>query len=277
MESLEKSCELSFAQICYIHFINPGPALVFIHGNSTCKEIFEKQYQTLSNKYHILIFDLPGHGSSSDSKIQPENCYTVPNYARCLKELLDFLKIPKVVIMGSSLGGHIGLDFVSLFPEMVMGIIIAGTPPIKPEIESINAGFSLGHPAGKLTCKLESFTEEESILYHTSAGFSDKFSKVIKAGIRTHGLARSTMIIALASGKGEDELNLVQTSLNPLAIANGVKDPFINHDYINNQINFKNLYENKRFECAHVPFWEVPEEFNPFLEKFYKDVCGDQF
>ena len=85
------------------------------------------------------------------------------------------------------------------------------------------------------------------------------------------------MIIALASGKGEDELNLFQTSLIPLAIANGVKDPFINHDYINNQINFKNLYENKKFECAHVPFWEVPEEFNPFLEKFYKDVCGDQF
>jgi pimeloyl-ACP methyl ester carboxylesterase len=106
----EKFHEASFAKIAYLHFPNPGPAIVFIHGNSTCKEIFEKQYQTLNSKFHLLVFDLPGHGSSSNTKILPEKCYTVPNYARCLKELLDFLQIPKILIMGSSLGGHIGLD-----------------------------------------------------------------------------------------------------------------------------------------------------------------------
>ena len=84
------------------------------------------------------------------------------------------------------------------------------------------------------------------------------------------------MITGFLTGKGEDELSLVQNSIIPLAIANGAKDPFINHDYINNQIKFKNLYENRRFECAHVPFWELPGEFNLFLMKFYKDVCAEK-
>ena len=271
--TVEQFYETSFAKIAYLYFPHPKPAIVFIHGNSTCKEIFEKQYLPLSSKLHILVFDLPGHGSSSNSKIASEKCYTVSNYARCLKELLDFLQISNILIVGSSLGGHIGLDFISLFSEMVNGILIAGTPPIRPDIDSINAGFILGHPAGKLTSKLEQFTEQESILYHTSAGFPQTFTKVIDAGIRTDGSARMNMIKALSTGQGEDELELVQKSLIPLAIANGVKDPFVNHDYINNQVKYKNLYENKKFDCSHVPFWEQADEFNTFLEKFYNDVC----
>jgi pimeloyl-ACP methyl ester carboxylesterase len=153
--------------------------------------------------------------------------------------------------------------------------MIAGTPPIKPEVDSINAGFILGHPAGKLTSKEEQFTEEESMLYHTSAGFSQTFTKVIEAGMRTDGVARMNMIKGFLTGQGEDELHLVESSDIPLAIANGVKDPFVNHDYINNQVKYKNLYENKRFKCAHVPFWELPEEFNIFLERFYNDVCKE--
>lgn len=55
----------SFAEISYIHVKNSGHTVVFIHGNSACKEVFQRQFNTFKNKYNMFAIDLPGHGKSS--------------------------------------------------------------------------------------------------------------------------------------------------------------------------------------------------------------------
>ncbi|WP_323853773.1 alpha/beta hydrolase, partial [Xenorhabdus koppenhoeferi] len=50
-------------------------------------------------------------------------------YALTVIEVLEKLAINSVVVFGWSLGGHIGLEMLALFPKMI-GLMICGTPPI---------------------------------------------------------------------------------------------------------------------------------------------------
>ena len=44
-----------------------GPAVLLIHGNSSCKQVFRNQLQgAIGREYRLIAMDLPGHGDSSD-------------------------------------------------------------------------------------------------------------------------------------------------------------------------------------------------------------------
>ncbi|QQP93262.1 alpha/beta hydrolase (plasmid) [Skermanella sp. TT6] len=49
-----------------------APILVLIHGNSSCRRVFDRQSESqLGRTYRLTTFDLPGHGKSDDA-IEPE-------------------------------------------------------------------------------------------------------------------------------------------------------------------------------------------------------------
>lgn len=73
--------ETSHGSIAYTQTSTEGPAILLIHGNSSCKEVFCKQYAAPElAEFRLVAFDLPGHGASDDA-VDPARNYTLGGYA----------------------------------------------------------------------------------------------------------------------------------------------------------------------------------------------------
>ncbi|MDX7998943.1 alpha/beta hydrolase [Xenorhabdus sp. Reich] len=260
-----------YAGISVIDTGGNGLPVLLIHGNSSCKEVFRHQIDLLKGNYRVLALDLPGHGASSNAS-DPRQAYSMPGYAHTVIEVLEKIGINRVVIFGWSLGGHIGLEMLALFPKMV-GLMICGTPPVSIGADNVALGFKPSEHM-RLSGKAD-FTEEDirNFAIETIGVNAPHEPFLFETVARTDGLARKYMSEAFFSPHATDQKRLVETSEIPLAIVNGMGDPFINIDYING-LNYRNLWKGQVFNLAgvdHAPFWESPELLNPILADFLND------
>ena len=83
-----------------------------------------QNYQTnYFNKYSTLTYDLLGHGKTQCNKDK----LSLRDFSDQLLEILDYLKIEKINLVGFSLGSLISLDFTSHFQNKVEKLILIGT------------------------------------------------------------------------------------------------------------------------------------------------------
>jgi pimeloyl-ACP methyl ester carboxylesterase len=245
--------------------------VLLIHGNSSCKEAFRHQYDgPLGEEYRMIAMDLPGHGASSDA-VDPAATYSMPGYAEVATEVLKSLGIEKAVVLGWSLGGHIGIELLSRFPGLV-GLMITGAPPVRRDAESIQKGFN-PTPALFLAGKKD-FTPEDFAAFADLTCGSLADATLRHAMHRTDGRARSLMFESLLAGKASDQRELAEKSSVPIAIVNGAEDPIVNLEYIGG-LSYKNLWDEHCFVLrglGHVPFLQAPEAFNAIFGRFLVDM-----
>ncbi len=276
MATENKIIDTSHADIAVTVSEGTGPAVLLIHGNSSCKEVFRNQLQGhLGRRYRMVAMDLPGHGESSDAR-DPEKTYCMPGYADTASEVLQGLGIPSAVVLGWSLGGHIGIDMMGRY-DSVAALMISGTPPIGQGEEEMGKGFLPSEHMG--LAGQEVFSEAEADIYaHATCGVNAPFEDfLLQAVKRTDGRARAMMIAAFLGGVGEDQRAIVERSATPLAIVNGGGEPFVNNEYLS-EVNYANLWENKIHildAIGHAPFWEAPSLFDPIFERFLADVTAN--
>ena len=250
----------------------PGPAVLLIHGNSACKEIFARQIEArLVHRFRLIAFDLPGHGASSDA-LDPQRSYSIPGYADLALELLAHLGVEQLAILGWSLGGHIGIELLTRNVD-VAGLAITGTPPIGHNAADFAAGFRPQQHMD-LTGK-EAFTEADIRAYAAeTAGVPAPF---LEAAVRrTDGRARRLMMVAAMSARGADQRHVASTCAVPLAVITGANEPFVNNQYLA-EFPYRNLWDRTVHvvpDTGHAPFWERPQLFNPLFERFLTDVLS---
>jgi pimeloyl-ACP methyl ester carboxylesterase len=96
-----------------------GPAgarpVLFLHGGLANSNYFGKQIQALAKKYRVIAMDSRGHGRSTRDA-QP---YSYDLMASDVIGLLDYLKIPRVAVVGWSDGAIIGLDLAIHHPDRI--------------------------------------------------------------------------------------------------------------------------------------------------------------
>jgi hypothetical protein len=59
----------------------------------------------------------------------------------------------------------------------------------------------------------------------------------------------------------------------PLAVVNGLQDPFIRLDYFEVP-KYANLWEGRLPGLKQAPFWEVPDVFDQLLGRFIEDIAA---
>ncbi len=96
--------------------------LVFIHGVGLDHQMWNKQVSGL-NEFSILTYDILGHGKTPYNKKN----LNLEDFSNQLLEILDYLKIEKINLVGFSLGSLIALDFSSRYQEKVEKLILIGT------------------------------------------------------------------------------------------------------------------------------------------------------
>ncbi|MBM3468123.1 MAG: alpha/beta hydrolase [Alphaproteobacteria bacterium] len=217
-----------------------GPVLLCIHGNSTGSWLFENLMNENSTM-RLISFDSPGHGESfRASDDTATEIYTFPGCAKTLLEGLDQLMpgIGQFNVLGISKGGHEAINLYELARDRVRSLIISGSPPLPLFESESHAGEILSTafksiPAGALSGKGESYTEEEAKLYLKANGFeAAEVLKRVKAAMDTDGRARGLMFKSVFANQRVDEVKSLQEAKIRILMLGGEEDEFINYEYV---------------------------------------------
>ncbi|UZE46717.1 alpha/beta hydrolase [Rhodopseudomonas sp. P2A-2r] len=247
-----------------------GFPVVFIHGNSACREVFRKQISSpLLDGYHLISFDLPGHGASDDAP-DSDRTYSRPGLADLVVELLGKMDIKRAAIVGASLGGHIAIEMLAR-SGISQGQFLIGTPAVG---ENFAEGFR-GKPLNGLASRGE-LTSEEAQQF-ARAVFGNDFEPFMQIAIeRTDRQFRSKLFAAAKQGAGVNQREMLNLTNTSTAIVNGENDQIINLDYVDS-VPYANLWRGKCFrisKATHSAFWEVPHVVNLLLSDFLKELTG---
>jgi len=102
-----------------------------MHGLSRNSADFEPLCQVLSNQYRIISVDQRGRGLSQWDT--DHSRYQLASYVEDMWQLLDQQGIEKVVLIGTSMGGLMGMLMAAQKPERVQGLVIND---VGPEVDS---------------------------------------------------------------------------------------------------------------------------------------------
>jgi len=100
-----------------------GIPVVLIHGFPFDHSMWNPQVSVLKKEFHVVTYDVRGHGKSGVGDGQ----YSIEYFVDDLIALLDHLKLSKVVVVGLSMGGYIALRAIERNPERFRGIVLCDT------------------------------------------------------------------------------------------------------------------------------------------------------
>jgi pimeloyl-ACP methyl ester carboxylesterase len=267
-----RKIKTTHADIAVSETSGKGLPVLFIHGNSSCKEVFSGLLEgPIGESHRLIAIDLPGCGSSSDA-IRPERTYSLPGLADAAIELLGAMGVERAAVFGWSLGGHVAMEMLTRFPGMI-GLMVVGAPPIRCTLASIQEGFK-PNPIVGLIGK-EAFSEEEVEAFGAGT-YGALFSKSLRAAVkRADGRLRRMTFENLLAGVPADERKGVEECDVPVALVNGANDPFVNLDYVGG-LAYRNLWDNHCYvlrDAGHAVFLDAPEAFSAILKRFAEDMA----
>lgn len=246
-----------------------GLPVLFIHGNSSCRAVFDGQLNgPLAARHRLIAIDLPGHGESGDA-LDPIRTYTRPGFAEAACEVLEQLDVRNVAVVGWSLGGHVGIEMLAT-SSRVCGLMIVGAPPIGRD--GWTQGF-VQSPHSSLAARPDWSAEDAQAFVSTIYGRTPE-PRLLDAALRTDGRMRQRLFAAAREGLGVDQRRTVETSRVPLAVVNGANDSLIRLDYFDT-VAYANLWDGRCHRVpssGHAPFWDAPAVFTPLLQRFLLDV-----
>lgn len=119
--------------------------VVMIHGLGLNRHVWQPHLSLLSRRYRVLVYDLYGHGESSD----PPGTPSLTLFSEQLLNLLDELAIDHCVLIGFSLGGMINRRLAMDHPARVNALVILNSPHERgPEAQQLVEQRALDSAAG---------------------------------------------------------------------------------------------------------------------------------
>ncbi|WP_417319351.1 alpha/beta fold hydrolase [Emcibacter sp.] len=102
--------------------------LLCIHGITRNSKDFEDFANLMQKQYPVVSMDVRGRGRSD---IDPEyHNYQIPTYVADMFELMDYVEIPEAVVVGTSMGGLVGMAMGAVQPDRVKAIVLNDVGPV---------------------------------------------------------------------------------------------------------------------------------------------------
>jgi pimeloyl-ACP methyl ester carboxylesterase len=268
---LSRKVETAQGHVAVLESSGNGMPVLLIHGNSSCRDVFERQFDSSFAKvYRLIAVDLLGHGQSDNAR-EARQAYTVPGHAAVLIDVLRSLGIERAAILGWSLGGHIGLEMIGQGFDAA-GIMIVGTPPVRRGVLGMIRGFQAQLD---LLIATRGVLRPHEIERFARVSVGEAFaSRFYEAIARTDVRARPILARGMMTGLGIDQRWVVENLPTPVAVVNGSHEPFARLDYLSS-LGYQNLWGGRCHiieDAGHAPFLETPEPFNRLLSSFLDDM-----
>ena len=96
------------------------PSILLMHGSGLTHIVWSLHEQFYSSQgFNVLSVDIPGHGNSEGPALK-----SIEEISDWIKVLMTKIDIKKIIFIGHSQGGLVGIDFASRYPELINKIIL---------------------------------------------------------------------------------------------------------------------------------------------------------
>jgi pimeloyl-ACP methyl ester carboxylesterase len=233
-----------------------GTPIIVLHGLMGGLSNFEGVSNFFpANGYKVLIPELPIYTQS----LLKTN---VKAFARYVKDFITFKGLERVILVGNSLGGHIGLYFTKQYPELVRGLVITGSSGL---YES-----AMGESYPKRGNYEYIKEKSEGVFYDPAVATKDIVDEVF-ATVNDRIKLIKTLTIAKSAIRHNMAKDLPKMHV-PTCIIWGKQDKVTPPEVAE---EFKKLLPNSDLywidKCGHAAMMEHPEAFNDLLFAWLKE------
>jgi pimeloyl-ACP methyl ester carboxylesterase len=241
------------------------PTLVFIHGWSNSRSIWDEQVSHFSERYNVVTIDLPGFGASGNNRSN----WTMASFGEDVATVINKINPRQVVLVGFSMGGPVVIETANLVPEFVAGVILVDNmqnvemtypPPVISYIDSVYMDL-ITYP-----------TNEKLV----GAGFYKKnpeasFERVLAMLKDASRIGWRESLRDYLRWYNEDMTAVLQQCQVPIIAINSDSEP-TNVEAFQKYIP---TFQAKIVpDVGHVIMWDAPEEFNRLLEESIQELLS---
>jgi len=241
-------------------------AVIFVHGWSNNKSIWDEQLADFSKKYKTIAVDLAGFGESGNNR----SIWTMSAFGDDVAAIVNNLKLQQVVLVGFSMGAPVVLETAKKVPEKIIGVVLVDDlhnieTKYPPEIEHMFDSVMMD--------LIENPTQEKLVNMgffknNREQNFQKVFDMVNKFPSRT-GYRES--LDAYFKWINEDCMRTLKLIKAPVIAINSDSEP-TNIDAFRKYVP---SFQAKIIPgVGHVIFWDNPDEFNRLLEESIQEFIN---
>lgn len=104
---------------------SPNTPIVLLHGYVSALAFWMLNFDELSKNHPVYAIDLLGFGKSSRPNFADDPHEIEEQYVRFLERWRESMNIPKMILLGHSLGGFISSCYALRHPDRVEHLILA--------------------------------------------------------------------------------------------------------------------------------------------------------
>ncbi|RQO71776.1 alpha/beta hydrolase [Pedobacter sp. KBW06] len=233
-----------------------GEPLVLLHGLMGELSNWEPVIDHFKGNYHVMVPILPIYEL-------PILTLGVKSLSKYVNRFLKHKKLSQVVLIGNSLGGHVGLVFTTSHQENVKALVLTGSSGLYEN--AFGGSFPRRESYDYIREKVE-FT-----FYDPAVATKELVDEVYKS---VNDRSRVIRILALAKSAIRHNMSKDLSRITiPVSLIWGKQDKVTPPEVAE---EFHELLPNSELnwvdKCGHAPMMERPELFNEYLEKFLNRI-----
>jgi pimeloyl-ACP methyl ester carboxylesterase len=252
-----------------------GPPVLLVHALGASVEYWGRVIAPLARTHRVYAIDLPGFGLSD----KPDAEYGEAYLAAAIRGFLDAVGLPRVTLVGNSMGGAVSLRFAREAPDQLdrLVLVCAGGLgyAISPRVRMLSVpgvGELLSRPRPEFTrrlvkgCVADKRSVPRALLETSEAhsrtpGAQRAFLRTLRRGIRWDG-QRPAIVRAHRA--------FFPRLRAPTLVLWGAKDRIVPADYLEEIRQIPDVQVH-RLECGHYPQLEAPGELCHAVLRFLED------
>ncbi|REE27491.1 pimeloyl-ACP methyl ester carboxylesterase [Winogradskyella pacifica] len=230
--------------------VGEGTPIIVLHGLMGGLSNFDGVTKYFSSRgYKVIIPELPIYSMS----LLKTNVKSFANY---LKDFIEYKGLDNVILLGNSLGGHIGLYHTKLYPEKVKALIITGSSGL---YESAMGGGYTKRSDYEVMKK-----KAQEVFYDPAVATKEIVDEVYET-VNDRNKLIKTLAIAKSAIRHNMAKDLPKMT-TPICIIWGKNDNVTPPEVAE---EFHELLPDSELhwidKCGHAAMMEHPEEFNTIL------------
>lgn len=229
-----------------------GDPIVLLHGLFGALSNWDSVVKKFSGNFRVIIPMLPIYE-------MPIRKAGIPGLTAFVEGFMEMKKLQNVIMIGNSLGGHIGLMYTLSHQENVKKLVLTGSSGL------FENGMGGSYPRRG---SYEFIKEKVEYTFYDPKTATEEYIQEVFDTINNIQMCMRIVAIAKSAQRTNmaDELSNIKTStLLIWGLNDTITPPMVAHDFNRLLTNSELRFIDK---CCHAPMMECPDEFNDILEEF---------